>query len=120
MSNFKPQELDSDDFSIVVYAPALDALQSIRDEYGKPIKITSAYRNPKHNKRVGGRPQSSHLKGYAFDIAAATLTDAKKIEKLALKYGFTAIGRYPAKYFIHIDMRPPKASGKIYQWGRWP
>ena len=32
--NFSATELDSDDFSLRIYAPALDALQKIRDAYG--------------------------------------------------------------------------------------
>lgn len=41
----------------------LNALQVIRDNLGKPIKITSGYRCPKLNKTVGGVHNSSHLKG---------------------------------------------------------
>ena len=101
--NFKPQELDSDDFSLVISVDALDALQRVRDEYGKPMRVTCAYRNPRHNKRVGGRPGSSHLAGVAFDIAIPNTAAGKRIEKLAVKHGFTGIGRYPSRLsLIHI------------------
>lgn len=41
----------------------LEALQIIRDNLGKPIKITSGYRCPELNKLVGGVSNSSHTKG---------------------------------------------------------
>ena len=44
-------------------------LESIRNELGKPVIITSGYRTEAHNEKVGGKPNSSHLKGLAADIA---------------------------------------------------
>ena len=44
-------------------------LESVRNELGKPVVITSGYRTPAHNEKVGGKPNSSHLKGLAADIA---------------------------------------------------
>lgn len=43
-------------------------LQQIRDEYGKPIHITSGYRSPAVNKKVGGVFNSDHIYGAAVDI----------------------------------------------------
>lgn len=45
-------------------------LQSIRDFYGKPIRVTSGYRNPEYNAKVGGSPTSQHVQGWAADIKA--------------------------------------------------
>lgn len=47
-----------------------NALQSIRDFYGKGIKINSGYRCPKLNSHpnVGGSTTSQHMTGYAADI----------------------------------------------------
>jgi uncharacterized protein YcbK (DUF882 family) len=116
--NFAPAELDSDDWSLLIDELALDALQRVRTRIGHPVRITCAYRNPWHNKRVGGSQHSQHLKGLAFDIAVTSKTRAQLIEKLAIEEGFTAIGRYPKRHFIHIDMRPAKASGRLYRWGQ--
>lgn len=44
------------------------ALQSIRDYYGKPISVNSAYRCPKLNEKVGGATTSQHMTGFAADI----------------------------------------------------
>ena len=119
--NFQPKELASPDNGFVrIYAPALHALQRVRKRFLKPMPINSAYRSPDHNADVGGSVNSQHLYGKAFDIALASVEDAYVLEELALEEGFTAIGRYPGQKFIHIDMRPPKEDGSIYQWGIWP
>ena len=44
-------------------------LESVRNELGKPVVITSGYRTLAHNEKVGGKPNSSHLKGLAADVA---------------------------------------------------
>ena len=36
------------------------------------FKITSGYRSPEHNEKVGGVPNSSHTLGHAVDIYAPT------------------------------------------------
>lgn len=115
--NFAPSELDSDDWSLKIDEAALDGLQRIRDRLGKPMRITCAYRNPAHNKRVGGGVNSQHMLGTAFDIAVPDTAYANAVEALAIDEGFTAIGRYRARHFIHIDMRPPKSGGTLYRWG---
>lgn len=45
-----------------------NVLQPLRDLYGKPLKITSAWRCPRVNKAVGGSKTSAHVNGYAADI----------------------------------------------------
>ena len=47
-----------------------DVLQPIRNKYGKPIKVNSAYRCQKLNTKVGGAKNSDHLYGAAADIKA--------------------------------------------------
>ena len=116
--NFMPWELDSDDFSLRLLVKALDSLQAVRTAYGRPMRVTCAYRNPFHNQRVGGKENSQHLLGTAFDIVVNNRPEAESLERLFTNAGFTAIGRYPSRFFMHIDMRPAKPSGKLYQWGR--
>lgn len=53
-------------------------LQPIRDEYGKPLIVTSGYRSDKVNKAVGGAKTSQHLRGQAADIK----TDSKANNKV--------------------------------------
>lgn len=43
-------------------------LDRIRSNWGSPIRVTSGYRCPELNKKVGGVKNSAHLYGYAADI----------------------------------------------------
>lgn len=43
-------------------------LEDIRNEYGSPIVVTSAFRTPMVNAAVGGVANSFHLQGRAADI----------------------------------------------------
>lgn len=113
--NFTPKELASNgDGSLVVEKHALIALQKLRDAYGKPLTINSAYRDPAYNRAVGGSKNSKHVLGVAFDISVTDQVMAGELQELAQKVGFTAIGRYNT--FIHVDARPPKEDGKLYYW----
>jgi uncharacterized protein YcbK (DUF882 family) len=63
-----PPDLYRDGEMLTCYSCLFDAFESIRLAWGKPIKITSGYRCPKHNLEVGGEPLSSHLYGLALDL----------------------------------------------------
>lgn len=67
---------------------------------GRPLRIISGYRDPAHNKRVGGASQSRHLHGDAADIPVGYAT----VEQ-ARAAGFVGIGR-TGKWATHVDMRP--------------
>jgi uncharacterized protein YcbK (DUF882 family) len=81
-------------------------LQVLRDEVKKPIKITSGYRSPEHNAKVGGVKSSRHITGEAADFKIAGMTPkevAAVIEKLiaAGKMEEGGLGIY--KTWIHYD-----------------
>lgn len=46
----------------------LSILQPLRDTLGVPVVISSGYRSPEVNKRVGGVHNSQHMYGQAADI----------------------------------------------------
>ena len=109
--SFTPEEIGRksqrpDDKSIIVVPAALDALQSLRDEWGKAITINSGYRSPEYNRLVGGATASKHLEGIAFDCAMPKAKQAA-FKAMAEKHGFNGIGTYST--FIHIDTRPERA-----------
>ncbi len=81
-------------------------LDPVRRAYGKAICVTSGYRCPSHNARVGGVPQSQHVVGQAADIRPAEQKDGA-LERLARTV--VANGKwdqmilYPT--FIHISWK---------------
>lgn len=87
---------------ILVNLHALRCLDNFRAMLGNPIKLSSAYRSPYHNAKVGGAPRSSHLQGHAFDVVLNG-KDKEEIRSVAEKCGFKGFGmRYQT--FVHIDI----------------
>jgi uncharacterized protein YcbK (DUF882 family) len=81
-------------------------LQVLRDEVGVPITITSGYRTPAYNKKIGGAKNSQHCHARAADIKVQGLTPKEvkeTIERLIkegkMKQG--GIGVYPS--WTHYD-----------------
>lgn len=82
---------------------SLDLLQRLRDAYGKPLVITSAYRCEKHPAESGKANPGQHNKGTAFDISVSDGAMAFQIMKLAFDLGFTGIAL--GNGFVHVDTR---------------
>lgn len=78
-------------------------LQELRDEYGKPMVVTSGYRCKSYNAIIGGVPYSQHLLGNAIDIACTDPQDRYRLISLATQYNFTGIEVSPTH--IHLDIR---------------
>ncbi len=85
-----------------VTAELKELLDWLRDKYGKPIVVKSAFRCKKHNEEVGGVPESAHLTGEAVDIGCSFAGDRMKLMRLLHEAGVDRIG--VAKTFIHLDV----------------
>lgn len=91
---------------------AIEILQVIRDEYSKPIIVTSAFRCDKLNKAVGGAKNSQHTKGEAADIRSVSdsIKDNKEIFDLILrlqKEGKIKFGQLIDEYnynWVHVSL----------------
>lgn len=86
-------------------------LQAIRDHFGKPITITSAYRCPVHNANVNGATGSRHCAGDAADIVVQGVTP-RIVAQYAESIGILGIGLYETQadgFFVHIDTRTYKS-----------
>ena len=92
-------------------------MENVAREYGRTLTITSAYRSPSYNAKVGGSGKSMHMQGKAVDIRLTntSIADRQRFMQLLVKHGIKGIGAYfPAKdggYFIHADL------GGKRQWG---
>jgi uncharacterized protein YcbK (DUF882 family) len=87
----------------VKVSPALlEALERLRSDIGRPIRIVSGYRCAEHNRRVGGAQYSQHLYGRAADLVrgVATVQDA-------LAAGFGGVG-FRGQWAVHVDVRAGK------------
>jgi hypothetical protein len=113
--SFSPREIASkSDGELVVDYAAMDMLQKLRNFLDKPLILTSAYRSPAHNKKVGGAKNSYHMQGVAFDVRMENHSP-HEFEAAARKIGFTGFGYYPKSGFMHID------TGPVRSWGKpWP
>jgi len=92
----------------------LNKLSKARELAAIGFKITSGYRSPAHNAKVGGVPSSSHTNGHAVDIYAPTSTQKYLIINSLLQVGFNRIG--VAKNFIHVDDDPSKSEDVIWTY----
>jgi len=79
-------------------------LDWIRDKWGQPIAITSGYRPPAVNSRVGGARFSSHLQGLAADIYPIG-GDIYKLLDVVRASEVTGLGLGMKRGFIHCDLR---------------
>ncbi|WCR10989.1 DUF882 domain-containing protein [Paracoccus stylophorae] len=112
--NFSPAEIACRGTGkLLLNEDALDKLQELRVTLGKPLIVTSAYRSPEHNRKVGGAKGSKHLEGSAFDISMANHDPASFIAA-ARKAGFKGIGTYPRSNFVHIDTGPARSWGESF------
>ena len=84
----------------------LGLLQTLRERYGEPMRITSGYRCPEHNARVSrtGR-DGPHTTGKAADIAIDR-GDAWELLHDAVPLMFSGIGlnQKGSGRFIHLDI----------------
>ena len=85
-------------------------LSSIREQFGEPIIVNSAFRTPEVNKAVKGSENSYHLQGRAADIRPSYVPSCDYEPNLLRllhvvnhsKFVFKEIICYPT--FIHISI----------------
>lgn len=96
---------------VLIDTDLVSILQKIRTHFGKAVNISSAYRCPTHNKKIGGVSASQHTKGKAADIKVDGVKPAE-VAKYAESIGVKGIGLYETAkdgYFVHVDTRATKS-----------
>lgn len=80
-------------------------LDKLRGAYGAPLKVSSGYRCPAHNRVVSSTgADGPHTTGLAVDFAVDR-ANAHKLLTVAVQLGFRGIGvqqKGPGR-FIHLD-----------------
>ena len=102
MKYFKLSEFDCKETGENKMCPSfLTLMDTLREEYGKPIHISSGYRSRKHSVEKVKEYAGSHTLGRAADIVVANSTDRYELIKAAYKVGINRIGI--GDDFIHVD-----------------
>ena len=113
--NFVVSEFKCNDGSdkVLIDIELVNILQKIRNHFGKPVTLNSAYRSPAYNKKIGGVSNSQHVKGTAADIVVQGVKPelvAQYAEFLMPNKG--GIGLYST--FTHVDVRTNRSRWKNY------
>lgn len=87
----------------------MEKLEALREEFGRPMYLSSAYRDPAHpRERTKPNGPGMHGKGKAVDVLIHG-PEAIRLLELALKHGFYGIGVNQrgdfSQRFLHLDTR---------------
>jgi len=96
---------------------ALNQLNSIRRDFGRPITVTSGYRCGKHPIEAAKATGGAHTEGKAVDLAVDR-ADALKLLKIALRHGVERVGvnQKGSNRFIHLDWSTDLPSPTIWSY----
>lgn len=86
---------------VLVHPALVDLLETVREEFGEPIHVTSGYRSPSHNRAVGGARDSRHTMGLAADVIIKRVSPSD-IAEFAAKHAIGGLGTYST--FCHLDV----------------
>lgn len=96
---------------VLIDSELIEVLEDVRVHFNAPVIITSGYRTPEYNAKIGGAKNSQHTKGAAADIRVKGVPADQVQQYLKRKYRDKyGIGSYWT--FTHIDTREKKARWK--------
>lgn len=93
-----------DDITAII--ETAEAMQVLRDRFGKPIEVTSWFRNPVVNEAVGGSATSGHMSGRAVDFWIEGMTAMELAAAIAvMPLQFDQLILYSNR--VHLGWRDP-------------
>lgn len=107
--HMRVKEFACKDGSAIIFVDnyMVQILEMVRTKIGKPIIITSGYRTPAHNAKVGGAEYSYHMRGMAVDIRVDGVTP-QKLAKVIDNIVPDACGIIVYNNWVHFDTRDKK------------
>lgn len=79
-------------------------LKSVERHYGRPVVVTSGFRSPRHNRRIGGASGSRHTSCEAADIQIDGVSKWQLAKYLRSMPGRGGVGTYCHTESVHIDI----------------
>ena len=92
---------------VMLHPKLLGKLVELRNVLERAVYITSGYRCPRYNQKIGGVVNSYHCIGLAADIKVRNINLISLLE-ICENIDFNGIGFYEKKDFLHLDVRPTK------------
>jgi len=97
--------LQTERVEVACFKPQLvRVLKSVERHYGRPLVVTSGYRSPKHNRRIGGASGSRHTSCEAADVQVEGVSKWQLAKYLRSMPGRGGVGTYCHTESVHIDI----------------
>ena len=115
LRHFQPEEFRCPCCGAQDMDPAfMRRLDAARALAGQPFAVASGFRCPRHNRAVGGIPNSAHLLGLAADLVCSDSRSRFLMLDALLRAGFTRLGLSKEQGFLHVDMAPDLPPGVVW------
>lgn len=79
-------------------------LDPVREQFGAPIIVTSGYRSPQLNQKVGGAKKSYHMQGRAVDLITGTKAGNHRLYQLLKAHPHTVLINEQSATWIHLSL----------------
>lgn len=92
----------------------MEALQQVRQQFGKPMIVTSGYRAPAHPVEAAKPRPGEHTLGRAVDVAVSG-ADALNLLTIAVNHKLNRIGvkQHGSARYLHLGMSSAGFPGPV-------
>ena len=116
MTRIAPNGLhvQNDNVEVSCFKPnLLNAIKAVERHFGKPVIVTSGYRDPDHNRMVGGAEESMHKTCDAADIQVDGISKWDIASYIRSLPGRGGVGTYCHTDSVHLDT----GNNRDWNWG---